>query len=345
MKTLEKIIKKITKKIAIGTVCAAALTGATVHYFTRDEPNPLVWPSLRKVISAEYNTRVTVIDKKGRKHEFSRFSMSPSCVGEFPVCNMAVTMQDDSGLYHLFWLGCIKSIENHDADTTIYFKDGTKFHGEWVGNETTHDFYPEPFSDKPPTHTPIAKALSEDGKASCIHLAYSRSINIDTTNSESGFEKEFKSQFKEDFPKIVELIDGRRYFTRVGYIVDCGGLWHFNVREERLEKYCELRKPDWKHIPLKDISEIELTGEFDEEYPQCRKVIIRYRDNKVEEGSLRLVSESYNGAWRHSKCYREWDKFILHNEKGALIVPLDYVRKIMIPHIEDKIEAKQNVCP
>ena len=57
--------------------------------------------------------------------------------------------------------------------------------------------------------------------------------------------------------------------------------------------------------------------------------MVKYNDGSEEKGSIDLASESHNGYDRSEECYRGWDSFLLHNERGALIVPLSKIKRII----------------
>ena len=101
-----------------------------------------------------------------------------------------------------------------------------------------------------------------------------------------------------------------------------------------------------KWIPLKGVSEIELTGEFEprEYLAHYRMAVVRYNDGREETGSICLNSESFNGCWRKESRFREWDKFIIYDKRGAVLIPLDLVRKIIPRNLQAESiqEAKKN---
>ncbi|MBR9691219.1 hypothetical protein GOV06_00360 [Candidatus Woesearchaeota archaeon] len=285
------------------------------------------------IITDKYDVHVKVKDKKGREYDFTRFSLGCSLLRGWQIDRLAVTMRDDSDYYHVFWLKDINRIEKQEKKERIYFKDGRNFTGKWVDNETPIGIYKKDFEDI------FATGLFKGFKRK-ISIKDIESISIDTSKADENFQEEYLKKSSISSPKIVELKDGKKYFTNLGHVIDsCGHNWS-SQHHYRLLKYCELKDDGKiaKGVSLSEISEIEFTGETNVEYPQCRGVMVRYKDKREEKGYLFLTSESYGGECNHAHRFKHWDKFILHYDYGASIVPLDKVKKVIIPEQPVKME-------
>ncbi len=313
-----------------------------------------------EIIDETFNTYTHIIDVNDNEYDFTRTSLEsllippwfyhegfnhtfPTGDGgserDYVIDKMAVTVLGSDKLYHLFWFTEINQIERLDEENVrVYFNDSLEFEGQWVPGEKPIKFY----GTGP--HFGWVRGMSrEDGieVPRAIYINNIKSIDFDTTGSEEAFNEQYTSVLNDNFyPKTVELNDGRRFSTDLGFIIDCCGHYYRNNYHERLKDTCDLFLPDRtiKKIPLEELAEIEFTGEFGVNeinsnfYPsQCRQVNLSYKDGTNETGFLNLTSESHNGTCNHSAKFKDWDKFILYNDRGAIIVPLDDIKKVIVP--------------
>jgi len=296
-----------------------------------------------------------------KKQTFERFSFDNACIADYYhhapyLDNLAITMVDENGHFNIFWTPLIKRIERGEANTTVQFKDSSIFSGRWAQNKSPIDFYE--IRNQGYATGLIPANDKKDGEEPRYRIAINniKSIEFDTAQENENFRKSLESFMsamsgnkRYSAKKIVELKDGTRISTDFGYIVDCCGHHGGNRWHERMLYFCSIYNPkeegnstQRKHVTntfLTEISEIELTGKFDEKNKQCREAVIRYVDGREEKKSLFLTSESYVGTCYPSQPYREHDKIALHNKHGALLVPLDEVKKIIIPYEKEAAEA------
>lgn len=243
--------------------------------------------------------------------------------------NTTVATIENDGIYYLCHFAKIRSIKRLKGNqVNVDFRNGQSIIGNWIPNDRTSNFYRD-------SENPL-----ETGYVYCFNVYYyglahdnpSR-INIDYVKKvvfdEPEDQKPSDTQPAQMYPKRIELTDGNILTTDVGYVVDfCGHGWS-STNHLRLQDYCRTLSSDWRGIPLKDIAEIIFTGKFDDEHPQCREIILKYKDGKEQKESLFLTSESYSGVCNHSSRFRYFDKMFALQDYGAVLIPLDKVKKVI----------------
>lgn len=284
-------------------------------------------------ISGEYNTLADVLMGNTALPPISRFSMDASVM--LPeqydwtisdgINKMVMTLKTDKG-YEMAWFKDILSVDRECSKTRITLQDGESMHGTFVDNGDIRNFYNL-------TQGELRGIMNIGGVDKVIGLSPQcfSSISLDLAQSQPAFEAQHSAIFSGlSAPVSIELNDGTTVSSDLGYIIDPCGHYYSNHFHTRLSSTLELIGSDGiiTAIPLGEVSEIELTGEFDVANPQARKVIVSYKDGTQESSSLYLTSESYGGVCTTSSRFREYDSMIMHNTHGAQVFRLDNVKKI-----------------
>lgn len=297
------------------------------------------------LIDAKYNIHAQVQDRNNNYYDFKRLSEGATVI--FPenskwaylgatfqesmlISRMVITIKDSFEDYHLFWFRDIERVEKQGETTIVYFKDGQTFQGEWVSNSD-----PDSFNTVGSSCITGTVDVQEVDVPKQAYVNDIRSIVFDVSNSFAEFQKSYDKMLRNFYsPKNVELVDGTILSTDLGYVFDAGVgtgkdyLWH-----EKLIDFCELLEPNGliREVPLWKIQDIELTGNFDANFPQCRKAIITYKNGTRESSLLNLISEfDFNtNSWNHSPKFRERDMLVVHTDTGAKFIRLDHVKRII----------------
>lgn len=339
---LEKIINS-AKRIIGGTVLAGALllgsgcdSESSWWDDGSDEPGPMTEETTEaELITEELGVEAEVVDANGCSHDFTRFSLGQAPI--FPpgyvipltaIDRLVATIKDDDGVYNLFWLRDVDFIDR--ALSSIHLNDGRSFQGNWVQNNSPVNFY---------WFDCYANGMENIGGE--LLPMQIKVENMDALDIISSSFTEFDAEYARAYESIdansppakkdVVLTDGRTLSTDLGYIIDCCGHGYSNTFHPRMINSFDTIETDGSRqtIFLKDLSEIELTGDFDSTKPQCRKAVLTSKTGAKSTKSIYLTSESYNGICSTAQRFREYDSIILHNENGAMIVPLNLVRKII----------------
>lgn len=220
----------------------------------------------------------------------------------------------------------------------VTLRDGTRFLGDWVAHRDVSDIYGH--------YLPGGECIygayhNQQGERSFRRVGLN---NIRETTFKASREMS-RNRLQEKCPKKVELTDGSVFSSDMAYVADfCGHHYDGNCHIRMEDKCFVVREESGEigvtyprgnvfigGIPLKEIAEIELTGQFDEawERGQCRKIIVRYKDGREELESLYLTCESYSGKCNTHSAYREWDGVLLYQDFGAVLIPLQWVKKII----------------
>ncbi len=257
---------------------------------------------------------------------FTRAHTDPSFI-RTAFDETVLTIEKDD-LFYLLDFAKVDRLERISSQVVdVFLRDGKQLRGDWVPNDRTSNFYRDSGNRLIEGHL---YGLS-NGNPNKIKIASLDEIifaNIGEQNYDLS-----------SYPKKIELVDGTSVVTPRGYVVDFCGHWWSSTQHLRLKDECRTMN---QTVPLDELAEIVFTGEFDSDHPQCRRIMLNYKDGKEEEESLFLTSESYGGTCNHGSRFRYFDKMFALQDYGVLLVPLDKVRKV-VPLSEDDLIEKDGI--
>jgi len=258
----------------------------------------------------------TVTDDGGKEHKFLSAQSNSSRIGW--NTSRLVAVIEKAGVFYLADLSKIDRIERLTSqEVTIHMRSGQRLSGNWVCADRTTNFYND--QNNEPEVGYIYGTC--DGAPSKIQIDRVKKIVFDevkVTPDEVG---------KEKYSKKVELKNGSSFVTDCGFVIDfCGHSWR-STQHLRLTDTCEVMKGG--SIPLADVAEILFTGAFGADCPQCREIVLKFKNGKEEKALLLLTSESYNGECNHSARFRGFDKIYLRQDCGGVLIDLDNVAKVI----------------
>jgi len=320
MKTIRQIVYPI--KIGLVSLLCAGLIGCNKgkRAVNNEETlNPKDTSPLIETITQDEKPDTTsviaiITDAHGNKYNLSQCSIDASSIGNFGIT--VATIEKDE-IYYLCDFTKIDKIDHlKDGQEKVYLRNSKQIAENWVPNDRPSNFYRD---ENNPLQTGHIYGLFE-GNISRIRIDDIEQIIFNEV-------KQPKTKETQKSPKKIELKDGTTFTTDFGYIADFCGHWWRSTYHPRLQDYCQVM--NGKTIKLEDLTEIEFTGNFDERNPQCREVILRYKSGKEEKESLFLTSESYGGVDNSGFRFRNFDKMFAIQDYGAVLIPLDKIKKII----------------
>lgn len=240
-----------------------------------------------------------------------------------------VTIESD-GIYSLCRFAEIKLIERlKSGRVRVDLRNGQSILGNWIPNDRTSNFYRD-------SGNPLETGYIYGLNTYWYGWSYDNPSRVKIDNiariwfhqSPKGESNEVKH--RQLYPKTIELKDGRMFTTGLAFAIDyCGHSWS-STYHATLQDHCmTVMNSGRKVIFMKELAEIAFTGEFDDKQPQCREILLKYQDGKEQRGSLLLMSESYGGVCNCRSRFRHFDKMLVLQNFGAVLIPLDKVVRII----------------
>ncbi|HLD56790.1 MAG TPA: hypothetical protein VJA47_00685 [archaeon] len=273
-----------------------------------------------KLTKQDITTPSTVTDLSGQQYLFSR---GQSDFLDIP-CSFYMTSAaiESNGITYLCNFKKIQKIDRlENGQVNVFLRSGEIITGSWVPNNNVTNFYrDENNSFKSGSFFGISDGKEVELKIDDIKEAVFEGPEQPVPNKTSSNRK---------YPKRIELNNGPAIETGNGYIIDfCGHDWRSSHHTELDNYYLSLCH---KSVPLKEVAEVELTGDFNREddKAQCREIVLKYKDGSEEKGHLLLYSESHYGHCYSWQRFREFDVMFAEQDYGAMLIPLNHVRKIV----------------
>lgn len=245
-------------------------------------------------------------------------------------------LKEDSGIKRFFWLPNIRRIMRNSSSegTTFYLTDGREFSGIWIPNARWECIYGS--RDENLYYNTAYLYGRDESTLKKINIKNILSVEFQISEKAANiFNTSYKIIFSEKYPKKIILNSGDVIESGFSWLNDYCGHWHSTFCHSRLFNNVNVSNEKGERvvdIPLEKISEIEfLKCTTDVLELPSNEIIVRYKDGKEEKKNLYLTDESYGGVCKYSVT--NWtDSIITMNDYGGMIIPLQYVKKVLPIH-------------